>query len=58
MERVKEMFKHVPIARIKELLESHDVHSTVEILIGEVPKSDDDDDGLPVIDLTVSIISP
>ena len=60
MERVKEMFKQVPIARIEELLESHDVHSTIEILIGEVErpvqKSDDDgDDDLPVIDLTVSI---
>ena len=58
VERVKEMFKQVPIARIEELLENHDVHSTVEILIGETPllKSDvdDDSDDLPVIDLTVS----
>ena len=52
------MFKQVPTARIEELLENHDVHTTVEILIGERPlqKSDDDDsDDLPVIDLTVSI---
>ena len=56
VERVKEMFKEVPTARIKELLENHDVHTTVEILIGEASvKSDtDDDDGFPVIDLTVS----
>ena len=56
VERVKEMFKQVPTARIKELLENHDVHTTVEILIGEASvKSDtDDDDSFPVIDLTVS----
>lgn len=49
------MFKQVPTARIEELLENHDVHTTVEILIGErlLQKSDDDDsDDLPVIDLS------
>ena len=51
---VKEMYKDVPVARIEELLKSHDVEETVEILIGEVPRSDDDDSELPVIDLTVS----
>ena len=49
------MFKQVPTARIKELLENHDVHTTVEILIGEASvKSDTDDDGFPVIDITAS----
>ena len=59
VERVKEMFKQVPTARIEELLENHDVHTTIEILIGETPvKSDNDDDSddLPVIDLTVSVV--
>lgn len=41
----KEMFKQVPTARIEELLENHDVHTTIENLIGETPvKSDNDDD--------------
>ena len=58
VERVKEMFKQVLTARIEEL-ENHDVHTTVEILIGETPvksDNDDDSDNLPVIDLTVSVV--
>ena len=51
------MFKQVPVSRIKELLKDHDVFATIEILIKEVERpSDDDDDDLPVIDLTVSDI--
>ena len=49
------MFEQVPVSRIKELLKDHDVYSTIEILIKEAERpSDDDDDDLPVIDLTVS----
>ena len=53
---MKEMFKHVPVARIKKILKCHDVHSTIEVLLGEEErqKSEDDDD-LPTIDLTVSV---
>ena len=62
MEKVREMFKEVPVARIEGLLKSHDVHTAIDILLGEVEKprsvhmskSDDDSDDLPVIDLTVS----
>lgn len=54
---MKEMFKQVPVSRIKELLKDHDVFATIEVLIKEVERpSDDGDDDLPVIDLTVSDI--
>ena len=35
-------------------LEDHDVHSTIEILLGEEERQKSDDD-LPTIDLTVSM---
>ena len=54
VDKVKEMFEQVPVSRIKELLKDHDVYSTIEILIKEAERASDDEDDLPVIDLTVS----
>ena len=54
VDKVKEMFKQVPVSRIKELLKDHDVYSTIEILIKEAERASDNEDDLPVIDLTVS----
>ena len=52
VEKVK-MFKHVPLARVRSILEDHDVHTTIEILLEEERQKSDDD--LPIIDLTGSI---
>lgn len=51
VDKVKEQ---VPVSRIKEVLKDHDVYSTIEILIKEAERPSDDEDDLPVIDLTVS----